>query len=135
MTDLIPFVSEGYKSKTMEDLKSRMIHVPVGPALIAVGKDIIKTGQSIHILVPSKTTWRLVSDKVFGTIHHEFDLGSQPRADPHRPLRQQALSWAKLSSSSQPEELSGGLPVRIWEGVRAPRIPSKKENAPPKKLK
>lgn len=129
MTDWIPFVSEGYKSKTMEDFKSRMIHVPVGPALIAVGKDIIKTGQSIYILVTDKAS------DAFGTIHHEFDLGPQPRADPHRPLRQQALSWANLSSSSQPEELSGGLPVRIWEGVRDPRIPPKKENAPPKKLK
>lgn len=105
---------------------------------MVVAKDIIKTGQSIYILVPSKTTWRLVTDKAsnaFGTIHHEFDLGSQPRADPHRPLRQQALSWANLSSSSQPKELLGGLQVRIWEGVRAPRIPPKKENAPPKKLK
>lgn len=114
-----------------------MINVPVGPALVAVGKNIIRTGQSIYILVPSKTTWKLVTDKAssaFGTISHEFDLGSQPRADPHRPLRQQALAWANRSSSSQPEEHSGGLPVRIWEGVRAPRIPPKKENAPPAKL-
>ena len=135
MTDLIPFVSDVYKSRTME---ARIIHVPVGPALVAVGKNIIKTGQSIYINVPSTTTWKLVTDKAssaFGTIRHEFDLGSQPRADPHRPLRQQALAWANRSSSSQPEELLGGLPVRVWEGVRAPRVPPKKENAPPAKLK
>lgn len=116
MTDLIPFVSDAYKSQTME---ARIIHVPVGPALVAVGKNIIKTGQSIYIDVPSTTTWKLVTDKAssaFGTIRHEFDLGSQPRADPHRPLRQQALAWANRSSSSHPEELLGGLPVRVWEG-------------------
>ena len=93
----------------MEAPKSAMIRVPVGPALIAVGKDIVKTGQSIYIRVPSKTTWREVTDQAsnaFGTNHPEFDLGSQPRADPHRPLRQHALSWANFPSSSQPEELS-----------------------------
>lgn len=111
---------KGPKTKTMEGPKSARIHVPVGPALIAAGKEIIKTGQSIYIRVPSKTTWRAVTDQAsnaFGTIHNEFDLGSQPRADPHRPLQQQALSWAKLSSSSQPGELTPELPVRNWEGL------------------
>lgn len=65
-----------YKSRTME---ARVIHVPVGPALVAVGKNIIKTGQSIYIDVPSTTTWKLVTDKAssaFGVICHGFDLGS-----------------------------------------------------------
>lgn len=119
-------------------MEAKIIHVPVGPALVAVGKNIIKTGQSIYINVPTKTTWKIVTDKAstaFGTIQHEFDLGSQPRADFHRPLQQRALAWANRSSSSQPQEPSGGLPIRVWDGVRAPRIPSKKENVPPPKLK
>lgn len=116
----------------MEGPKSATINVPVGPAVIAVGKNIVKTGQSIYIRVPSKTVTDQANN-AFGTIHNEFDLGSQPRADPNRPLRQQALAWAKHSSSSQPKELTQELPVRIWEGVRLPQIPPKRE--PSQKLK
>lgn len=52
-------------------MEARIIHVPIGPALVAVGKNSIKTGLSIYILVPSKATWKLVTDKAssaFGTI-------------------------------------------------------------------
>lgn len=41
----------------------------------------------------------------------------------------------RLKKTFQAGEHSGGLPIRIWEGVRAPRVPPKKENAPSEKLK
>lgn len=47
----------------MEGPKPATINVPVGPALIAVGKNIVKTGQSIYIRVPAMTTWKAVTDQ------------------------------------------------------------------------
>lgn len=122
-------------------IPQKLILAPVGPALVAVGKDMMKSGHSAYILVPTHVTWKMVIDessKALNNVQDEFNLGSQPRADPDQPLRQLALSLDLVnipsSSSSQHERLPG-LPIRIWSGVQFPRIPPKKENAPPPKLK
>lgn len=40
-----------------------MSYAPVGTALIAVGKDIIKTGHLIYMRIPSEVTWKVITDE------------------------------------------------------------------------
>lgn len=118
------------------DLK--LIHVPIGHAIVKVGEDVIRTGTLDDIHIPPKAMWTVILDSVsesLRSIDQSFDLGSQPRAKPNRALRQIALSRANIPSSSKHDGHAAGLPIRIWENVRAPTVPPKSETVAPKKLK
>lgn len=72
-----------------------MIHVPVGPALIAIGKDIVKTGHSIYIeqlqikpvihLVPFTTNLIWAHDLERIAIEHCDNMLSAGPNSPHPP--------------------------------------------------
>ncbi|MCJ1348887.1 hypothetical protein MMC31_007120, partial [Peltigera leucophlebia] len=55
---------EGQETEITEALTSTIINAPVGPALIAVRNNIVKTGHPIYMRVPTKVTWRVVTDQV-----------------------------------------------------------------------
>lgn len=117
------------------------IHASVGPALVAIKRDMMKSGLSAYIHVPTHVSWKAgfdKSSKALNNVQYEFNLGSRHQTDLDRPLRQLALSftWVNIpSSSSSQQERLPGLPVRVWRGVRSTTIPPKRENAPPPKLK
>ena len=117
---------------------SKIIRVPIGHAIVKVGEDVIRTGTLDDIQIPSKTMWTVILDTAsesLRSIDQSFDLGSQPRAKPNRALRQIALSRVNLPSSSKDDGHAPGLPIRIWENVRAPKVPPKSENVAPTKLR
>lgn len=116
---------------------SKLIRVPIGHAIVKVGEDVIRTGILDDIQIPPKTMWTVILDTAsesLRSVDQSFDLGSQPRAKPNRALRQIALSRVNVPSSSKHDEHALGLPIRIWENVRAPQVPPKSENVAPKKL-
>lgn len=116
---------------------SKLIRVPIGHAIVKVGEDVIRTGTLDDIQIPPKTMWTVILDTAsesLRSVDQSFDLGSQPRAKPNRTLRQIALSRVNVPSSSKHDEHAVGLPIRIWENVRAPQVPPKSEKVAPKKL-
>lgn len=116
---------------------SKLIRVPIGHAIVKVGEDVIRTGTLDDIQIPPKTMWTVILDTAsesLRSVDQSFDLGSQSRAKPNRTLRQIALSRVNVPSSSKHDEHAVGLPIRIWENVRAPQVPPKSEKVAPKKL-
>lgn len=121
----------------MASADSKLICVPIGHAIVKVGEDVIRTGNLDDIEIPPKTMWTVIlntASESLRSVDQSFDLGSQPRAKPNRALRQIALSRVNVPSSSKHDEHAFGLPIRIWENVRAPQVPPKSENLAPKKL-
>lgn len=121
----------------MASADSKLICVPIGHAIVKVGEDVIRTGTLDDIEIPPKTMWTVIlntASESLRSVDQSFDLGSQPRAKPNRALRQIALSRVNVPSSSKHDEHAFGLPIRIWENVRAPQVPPKSESVAPKKL-
>lgn len=117
---------------------SKIIRVPIGHAIVKVGEDVIRTGTLDDIQIPSKTMWTVIlntASESLRSIDKSFNLGSQQRAKPNRALRQIALSRVNLPSSSKDDGHVPGLPIRIWENVKAPKVPLKSENVTPTKLR
>lgn len=114
---------------------SKLIRVPIGHAIVKVGEDVIRTGTLDDIQIPPKTMWTVIlntASESLRSVDQSFDLGSQPRANPNRALRQIALSRVNVPSSSKHDGHALGLPIRIWENVGAPKVPPKSENVAPK---
>lgn len=122
---------------TMASPDSKLIRVPIGHAIVKVGEDVIRTGTLDDIQIPSKTVWTVILDTAsesLRSVDQSFDLGSQPRANPNRALRQIALSRVNIPSSSKHDGYALDLPIRIWKNVRVPEVPLKSDNVAPKKL-
>lgn len=109
-----------------------MIHVPVGPALIAIGKDSVKTGQSIYIeqlrikpvihLVPFTTNliWAHNLEQI--AIEHCDNMLSPGPNSPHPPSPKNLHKGCQSGSGKDldcPESLQrkGVLHHQSWKSL------------------